>query len=132
MSVQGSLSLHAGEAGESEGKMVNPNMTKYIGASLIVGFSIMLLLDQGFLIVKEWRLNNSPLSQHGTPSHEHNHHGHSHSHSNHHTPKKHNHQSNERHHDHEHHHDHHEHEEHAHHHEKGHSHKHKPSKVYIK
>ncbi len=31
----------------------DPNLAKYIGASLIIGFTIMLLLDQGFLIYKE-------------------------------------------------------------------------------
>jgi len=45
------LTLHSPS---SDSNVVNPNITKYVGASLILGFAIMLLLDQGFLIVKEW------------------------------------------------------------------------------
>lgn len=31
----------------------DPNVIKYAGLSLIFGFSLMLVLDQGFLIIKE-------------------------------------------------------------------------------
>lgn len=41
-SHKGKLNLHVPGADPS---IVNPHMTKYVGASLIVGFSIMLILD---------------------------------------------------------------------------------------
>jgi hypothetical protein len=43
------LSLHAVE--DESG--VDPNITKYVGLSLIIGFTMMLILDQGFLILQE-------------------------------------------------------------------------------
>ena len=50
------LRLHAGAAGAS---IVDPRIVEYIGLSLIIGFTVMLVLDQGFLIVKERQMINA-------------------------------------------------------------------------
>lgn len=44
------MRLHA-ETGDS---IVDPNVAKYVGLSLIIGFTVMLVLDQSFLILKEY------------------------------------------------------------------------------
>ena len=46
-------SLHTSSTDDS---VVNPHMTKFVGASLIFGFTLMLLLDQGYLMLKEWAI----------------------------------------------------------------------------
>lgn len=46
-------------------------MTKYVGLSLIIGFSIMLLLDQGFLIIKEWEVKKAKKDEEHDHSHIH-------------------------------------------------------------
>jgi len=62
-------SLHAA-AGDS---VVNPHMTKFVGASLIFGFTLMLLLDQGYLMLKEWAIKNETSHSH-KDDHSHHHH----------------------------------------------------------
>ena len=47
--LKASINLHVVEDGGS----VDPNISKYVGFSLIFGFTVMLILDQTFLILKE-------------------------------------------------------------------------------
>lgn len=44
------MDLHAVEHEDS-------NLSRYVGLSLILGFTMMLLLDQGFLIYQEHQVN---------------------------------------------------------------------------
>ena len=38
---------------------VNDQIAHYIGASLVFGFAVMLLIDQGFIAIKEMSASNS-------------------------------------------------------------------------
>lgn len=41
--------VHAAHGAE----LIDPRITQYVGLSIIAGFTIMLVLDQGFLILQE-------------------------------------------------------------------------------
>ena len=42
---------------------MDPRVTKYVGLSIICGFTVMLLLDQGFLILQE-KQAQKPVTHH--------------------------------------------------------------------
>jgi hypothetical protein len=42
---------------DEENMVVDPNVARYVGLSLIIGFTVMLILDQSFLIMKENAIN---------------------------------------------------------------------------
>ena len=65
------MKLHGAEG---KSNIIDHNAIKYIGLSLIIGFTSMLVLDQGFLIVKENRLHKHKAHSH----HDHDHHHQSH------------------------------------------------------
>lgn len=37
--------------------MIDPRVTQYVGLSIIAGFTVMLVLDQGFLILQERQMH---------------------------------------------------------------------------
>eukprot|EP00347_Sterkiella_histriomuscorum_P005244 403357337 len=59
---QRTISLHA-PTGSSD-VIIDHNVTSYVGLSLIVGFTVMLMLDQGFLIIQERKLNKEHVKHH--------------------------------------------------------------------
>ncbi|CDW71694.1 zinc transporter zip9-like [Stylonychia lemnae] len=49
---------------------IDPQVTKYIGLSLIIGFTIMLILDQSFLMIKERQMQKGHKGKNGHEKHE--------------------------------------------------------------
>ena len=47
------LSLNADAHGHGGSGLVDPRVVKFSGISLIFGFTLMLVIDQGFLIIQE-------------------------------------------------------------------------------